>query len=83
MSPEKIRKEFVLKRDKKDLVYDRTNDQFLVLSGYRGANIFYTKIALSPDNKTICVLDIFYPSELKQTFDEEVTRMSLSFAVLQ
>jgi hypothetical protein len=82
ISPEKIREEFILKRGKKDLVYDRTKDQFLVLSGYRGANIFYTKIALSADNKTICVLDIFYPRQLRRSFDEEVTRMSLSFAAL-
>lgn len=80
MTPEKIRNGYLLKRGRKDLVYDLTKGQFLVLSGYRGQNIFYTKIALSGDNKTICVLDIFYPRKLRRSMDSEVTRMSQSFA---
>lgn len=82
-SPETILKEFILKRGRKDLVYDRTRDRFLVLSGYRGKNIFYTKIALSPDRHTVCVLDIFYPRQLRSAYDSEVTRMSRSFTALR
>ena len=82
MTPEKIRNGYLEKRGKKDLVYDRMKSGFVVLSGYRGRNIFYTKISISPNNKTVCVLDIFYPPELKRAFDSQVTRMSLSFAAL-
>ena len=80
MTPFEIRKDYLLKRGKKELVYDRAKGDFLVLSGYRGQSIFYTKISLSPNNKTVCVLDIFYPRELKRAFDPYVTRMSHSFA---
>lgn len=79
MTPGKIRKSYLEKRGRQDLVYDRTKGRYLVLSGYRGQVIFYTKISLSADNHTICVLDIFYPRGLKQAFDSQVTRMSRSF----
>ena len=82
MNPQKIRYGYLKKRGDKDLVYDRIKGDFLVLSGYRGRNIFYTKISISPNNKTVCVLDIFYPPELKRAFDSQVTRMSHSFAAL-
>ena len=79
LTPVEIRKEYILRKGKKDLVYDSIKDQFLVLSGYRGKDIFYTKISLSPNNQTICVLDIFYPRAARRAFDSQVTRMSLSF----
>ena len=80
MTPEKILAGYLSRRGEKDLVYNSVKGDFLVLSGYRGRDIFYTKIALSADNKTVCVLDIFFPPELKRAFDLEVTRMSHSFA---
>jgi hypothetical protein len=80
LTPREIRKEYLLKKGTKDLVYERTKGEFLVLSGFRGRNIFYTKIALSPDNETICVLHISYPRKAKRAFDSRVTRMSRSFA---
>ena len=80
LTPKEIRKEYLVKRGTKDLVYERTKSEFLVLSGFRGRNIFYTKIALSPDNETICVLHISYPRTAKRAFDTRVTRMSRSFA---
>lgn len=83
LSPEKIRQGYLQKKGGHDLVYDRTNGQFLVLSGYRGRNIFYTKISMSADNKIVCVLDIFYPREFRRAFDSQVTRMSRSFAAQQ
>jgi hypothetical protein len=79
LTPREIRKEYLLKKGRKDLVYERTNGEFLVLSGYRGQSIFYTKIALSPDNETICVLHISYPRKAKRAFNSRVTRMSRSF----
>ena len=80
LTPGEIRAEYIKKKGTTDLVYERTKSDFLVLSGYRGKNIFYTKIALSPDNETICVLHLSYPRKAKRAFDAIVTRMSRSFA---
>lgn len=79
LTPAEIRAEYVKEKGKADLVYERTKTDFLVLSGYRGNNIFYTKIALSPNNQNICVLHISYPRKAKRAFDAVVTRMSRSF----
>jgi hypothetical protein len=80
LTPAEIRAEYIKKKGTTDLVYERTKRDFLVLSGYRGKNIFYTKIALSPDTETICVLHLSYPRKAKRAFDKIVTRMSRSFA---
>jgi hypothetical protein len=64
-----------------DITYQRTKDEFLVLSGYREELIFYTKVAVSEDNQTACILDITYPRSRKKEFDGIVTRMSHSFRV--
>jgi hypothetical protein len=79
LSPREIRAEYIKDRGKSDLVYERTKRDFLVLSGIRDQKIFYTKIALSPNNKNICVLHIVYPRKAKRAFDPIVTRMSRSF----
>ena len=80
LTPTDIKAEYIKKKGTKDLVYERTNMDFLVLSGFHGQNIFYTKIALSSDNDTICVLHFSYPRKAKRAFDSIVTRMSRSFA---
>ena len=77
-SPEDIKAEFV-KNTNSILVYDRENENFLVLSGFRGDNVFYSKIALSEDRKQLCILHISYPSSEKQVFNDIVPRMSRSF----
>ena len=78
-TPAQIRAEYTKARGKADVVYERTKTDFLVLSGVRDNKIFYTKVALSPDNEIICVLDISYPRKDKRAFDRVVTRMSRSF----
>jgi hypothetical protein len=65
-----------------DITYERTKDEFLVLSGYRDGGIFYTKVVVSDDQRIACILDITYPRSLKQQFDGIVTRMSHSFKVV-
>jgi len=62
-----------------DVVYDKQRARFWVVSGYRGKNIFYMKVALSPDRRIACVLEILYPRTRKRAFDGIVTRMSSSF----
>lgn len=79
-SAEQIRAEYLKERGSEDVVYERTKRDFLVLSGIRGKTIYYTKVALSPGNETICVLHISYPRKEKRAFDAIVTRMSRSFA---
>jgi len=64
-----------------DVIYERTKREFLVLSGYRDDLIFYTKVAVSDDQHTACILDITYPRSRKKEFDDIVTRMSYSFEV--
>ncbi|MDP9137302.1 MAG: hypothetical protein M3N38_03895, partial [Pseudomonadota bacterium] len=63
-----------------DVTYERTKGEFLVLSGYRGKSIFYTKVSVSDDEKTACILEITYPRAKKHQFDAIVTRMSRSFS---
>jgi len=79
LTPREIRSEYKNSKGKNDLVYERTKSDFLVLSGFRGEQIFYTRIAVSPNNETICVLHIVYPRTAKRAFDPIVTRMSRSF----
>jgi hypothetical protein len=78
-TPERIRAEYIKSRGAAGVSYERTKEGFLVLSGIRGGNIFYTKVALSSDNRTICVLYISYPRKEKRAFDAIVTHMSHSF----
>jgi hypothetical protein len=80
LSPKQIRMEYIKNKGKAEIVYERTKRDFLVLSGIRDRKVFYSKIAVSPNTKNICVLHIVYPLKTKQAFDEIVTRMSRSFA---
>lgn len=79
LSPREIRAEYIKNRGKTEIVYERTKTDFLVLSGVRDRKIFYSKIAVSPNNENICVLHIVYPQKDKRAFDAIVTRMSRSF----
>lgn len=74
-----IRAEYIKNRGKAEIVYERTKSDFLVLSGTRDQKIFYSKVAVSPNTKNICVLHIVYPQKAKRAFDSIVTRMSRSF----
>jgi hypothetical protein len=79
LSPKQIRMEYIKNRGKSEIVYERTKSDFLVLSGIRDQKIFYTKIAVSPNTKNICVLHIVYPQKEKRALDAIVSRMSRSF----
>ena len=78
LTPQEIKAEFVRKTNSV-LIYERGNDNFLVLSGFHGDDIYYSKIALSEDRKQLCILHISYPSTLKRAFNDIVPRMSRSF----
>jgi hypothetical protein len=81
-SPQTIREKYVTANVPGDLIYDRTRSDFVVLSGHRGGNIFYTKVAVSSDRSSACILEITYPRAEKQAFDRIVTRMSRSLRSL-
>jgi hypothetical protein len=80
-TPADIRRKYLTAEMPGDITYQRTKGTFLVLSGYREGNIFYTKVAVSDDRSIACILDITYPQSLKRQFDRIVTRMSRSFTV--
>jgi hypothetical protein len=81
-TPQAIKEKFLARDGPGDVTYDRTRRDFFVVSGYRGANIFYTKVALSSDRSSACVFEITYPRVQKKSFDQIVTRMSRSLRSL-
>jgi hypothetical protein len=76
--PSDIKQKY-LRTDMPDVTYERTKSEFFVLSGYRDDAIYYTKVTVSDDHHTACILDITYPRSRKKEFDPIVTRMSHSF----
>lgn len=79
MTPRELRNEYLVRRASGGLTYQIAKDDFLVVSGVKEGKIFYTRVAVSPDNTRICVLDISYPGKFKRQLDSTVTRMSRSF----
>jgi hypothetical protein len=82
-TPEEIKDKYLRANMPGDITYQRTREEFLVLSGYRDDSIFYTKVAVSDDQRIACILDITYPRSAKEDFDSIVTRMSRSFRVVR
>ena len=80
-TPQDIRENFLNDEMPGDITYESTRDEFLVLSGYRDDDIFYTRVAVSSDRRVACILDVTYPRALKRQFDAIITRMSRSFHV--
>jgi hypothetical protein len=81
LTPSEIKAKYLQADLPSDIVYERATSEFLVLSGYQDESIFYTKVAVSPDQRIICILMISYPRGAKQEFDAVVTRMSRSFGI--
>lgn len=80
-TPSDIRRKYLNSNLPGMVVHQRTNDRSVILSGYRGENSFYTKVAVSEDLRTVCILDINYPLLHKKDFNDIVTRMASSFTV--
>jgi len=80
-TPAEIKRKYLGSSMPGKIVYERTKNEFLVLSGYRNGNIFYTKVVVSDDRRVACILDVTYPRAMKRKFDGIVTRMSRSFEV--
>jgi hypothetical protein len=61
------------------ITYHGSADRWYVVSGVDPAGMFYEKGVVSQDGKSIAVLLMRYPAQLKSFFDPIVKRMSHSF----
>lgn len=62
-----------------EITYRKWDKGWYVLSGYSGANIFYRKVILRPQDASVHVFEITYPKTMKAVYDAAVTRMAASF----
>ena len=68
-------------RDFDQITYRVKRRNWYILSGYQGSNILYKKTYISRDGSIFYHLDIRYPIELKQEYDQIVTKASRSFKI--
>ncbi len=61
------------------VTYKRHGEDWYVLSGYRGDQVFYRKLLLRDDGETEHVFEIIYPKQAKRTFDLITAQMAKSF----
>jgi len=61
------------------VTYQARGDNWFVISGTKGANIFYERHMLSHGAQLTESFAISYPASLKQTYDPIVARMAKSF----
>jgi hypothetical protein len=64
-----------------EFTYEWQGKDAAVLSGYEAGDIFYVRIAMSPDRGRVAVLNMIYPPELKRQLDAAVTRLSTSLTI--
>ena len=61
------------------ITYERTKDNWFVLSGFVVGRIFYRRTFLSQDSRVIATLWIEFPRGMRPCFEQAVETMSLSF----
>lgn len=76
-----IRRKFLGKVMPGVIVHQHTSNRSLTLFGYRGATAFHSKVILSDDLNTACILDISYPALRKNAYSVIVQRMLLSLHI--
>ena len=64
------------RHDGDDITYKRKARSWFVLSGYRGGDIFYTRVGRACRGTRFHVLELTYPRAAKSDMDAEVTRLS-------
>lgn len=62
------------------ITYERIGRRWFVLSGFRGENVFYRKLLLSPDGSVAHTLEIVYPASQKRLYDPLTARMANSLS---
>jgi len=71
------------RRDGDDVTYKRKARSWFVLSGYRGGEIFYTRVDRACGGRRWHVLELTYPRAAKRAMDAEVTRLSRNLGQFQ
>lgn len=64
-----------------EITYEWHGRNAAVLSGYQDSDIFYVRIAMSPDRSRVAALSMIYDPELKRELDPVVTRLSTSLSI--
>lgn len=64
------------------VTYRRNGEDWYVLSGYRGGDVFYRKVMLADGGEVIHTFEITYPRALKSTFDPIAARMAKSMGTV-
>ena len=64
-----------------DFTYEWRGRDAAVLSGYQAGDIFYVRIAMSPDRSRAAILSMIYAPELKRQLDPVVSRLSTSLSI--
>lgn len=64
-----------------DFTYEWHGRNAVVLSGFQGGDIFYVRMALSPDHGRVAVLSMIYAPEVKRQLDPVVERLSTSLII--
>lgn len=66
--------------DGERITYERKARRWFVVSGFRGDDVFYRKLILSPDGQVAHTLELVYPAEEKPFFDPLTTRIANSMS---
>jgi hypothetical protein len=66
----------MVRRDGDDITYRRKARSWFVLSGYRGGDIFYTRVDRACGGRRLHALELTYPRAAKRRMDAQVARMS-------
>jgi hypothetical protein len=69
--------------DYASVTYRMSKDNVLILSGFRGDNVYYDKFVFTKDQETIHHFAITYPAAAKSTYDPILERMSKSMGYAQ
>lgn len=62
------------------VTYKRSGEDWYVLSGYRGSDVFYRKVLLSGGSSQVNTFEITYPKSQKSVFDPVAARMAKSLS---
>ena len=64
-----------------EFTYEWRGRNAAVLSGFQAGDIFYMRIAMSPDRSRAAILSMIYAPELKRELDPVVSRLSTSLSI--
>lgn len=62
------------------VTYRARGQRWFVLSGFRGDDVFYRKLLLSPDGMVAHTLELVYPAAEKRAYDPLTTRIANSLS---